>query len=197
MSSSPEQQQDSEQTLVPPHARTIVELGMGDGRLIESLARADPQTVYIGIELDGKQCEQARSRAKLQNVFVVQGSFEDIVARFPDGSIDGFIAVLPDPAFIDEKREEQWRPFYRTLHKKLKAPGAFRLVTELTDELLQPVSKDAFDLWTVWLAETFRSLGFKVADIYEGAPPEYSSRCLDQFRGDPERIRMATLDLAK
>ena len=45
---------------------------------------------------------------RLQNVFVVQGSFEDIVARFPDNSIDGFIAVLPDPAFIDEKREEQW-----------------------------------------------------------------------------------------
>ena len=187
----------SEPSIVPPHTRTIVELGMGDGQLIESLAKGDPETIYVGVELDTQQCAQAKSRMRLQNVFVVQGSFEDIVARFPDNSIDGFIAVLPDPAFIDEKREEQWRPFYRAVHAKLKKPGAFRLVTEITDELLQPVSNGAFDRWTVWLVETFKSLGFEVADLYEGPPPEYSSRCLDQFRGDPERIRMMTLELAK
>ena len=187
----------SEPSIVPPHTRTIVELGMGDGRLLESLAKSDPETIYIGIELDGEQCAQAKSRFRLQNVFVMHGSFEDIVARFPDNSIDGFIAVLPDPAFIDEKKEEQWRSFYKNVYAKLKRPGAFRLVTEITDELLQPVGNDAFDLWTVWLVETFRSLGFKVADLYEGAPAEYSSRCLDQFKGDPERIRMMTLELAK
>ena len=187
----------SEPSIVPPHTRTIVELGMGDGRLLESLAKSDPETIYIGIELDGEQCAHAKSRLRLQNVFVMSGSFEDIVARFPDNSIDGFIAVLPDPAFIDEKKEEQWRPFYKNVYAKLKKPGAFRLVTEITDELLQPVGNDAFDLWTVWLVETFKSLGFKVADLYEGAPAEYSSRCLDQFKGDPERIRMMTLELAK
>jgi tRNA G46 methylase TrmB len=170
---------------------------MGDGRLLESLAKSDPQTIYIGIELDGGQCAQAKSRLRLQNVFVMHGSFEDIVSRFPDNSIDGFIAVLPDPAFISDKKEAQWRPFYKTVHAKLKKPGAFRLVTEITDELLQPVSNDAFDLWTVWLVETFRSLGFKVADLREGVPAEYSSRCLDQFKGDPERIRMITIELAK
>ena len=187
----------SEHEPVPPHTRTIVELGMGDGRLLESLAQGDPQTVYIGIELDGEQCMRAKSRIRLQNAFVVQGSFEDVVARLPDNSIDGFIAILPDPAFIDEKKEQQWRPFYRALHAKLTRPGAFRLVTEITDELLQPVSNDAFNRWTVWLVETFRSLGFSVADMKEGPPEEYSSRCLDQFRGDPERIRILTLDLAK
>ncbi|MEW5841145.1 MAG: methyltransferase domain-containing protein [Thermoproteota archaeon] len=185
-------------TIVPPHTRTIVELGMGDGRLIEALARGDPQTVYVGIELDLEQCAQAKSRTSgLQNVFVVQGSFADIVPRFPDGSIDGFIAVLPDPSFIDEKKEEQWRPFYQTMYAKLKKPGAFRLVTELTDELLQPVGKDEFDLWTVWLIETFRSMGFKAVEANEGSPEEYSSGCLDQFRGDPQRIRLLTLDLVK
>lgn len=187
----------SDLSVVPKHTRTIVELGMGDGRLIESLAQNDPQTVYIGIELDRDQCAQAGSRIRLQNAFVIQGSFEEIVAKFPDNSVDGFIAVLPDPAFIDEKKEEQWRPLYKTVHAKLNRPGAFRLVTEITDELLQPVSNDAFDRWTVWLAETFRSLGFQVADLKEGPPEGYSSRCLDQFRGDPARIRMLTLDLSK
>jgi hypothetical protein len=31
----------------------------------------------------------------------------------------------------------------------------------------------------------------------EGSPEEYSTRCLDQFRGDPERIRITTVDFAK
>lgn len=186
---------EPEPSIVPPHTRTIVELGMGDGRLIEALAKSDPETIYIGIELDGQKCAQARSRLHLQNIFVMQGSFEDIIARFPDNSIDGFIAVLPDPTFIDKKLEEQWRPFYRAVHSKLKKPGAFRLVTEITDELLQPVGNDAFDLWTMWLVETFKSLRFRVADLHEGPPAEYSSRCLDQFKGDPERIRIMTLEL--
>lgn len=187
----------SEPFIVPPHTRTIVELGMGDGNVLLALAEKDPETIYIGIELDEAQCAQARSRIHLQNVFVMHGSFADIVPRFPDESIDGFIAILPDPSFIDEKKESQWRPFYEALHAKLKRPGAFRLVTEMTDELLQPVGNDAFDLWTVWLVETFRSLGFKVAELKEDSPAEYSSRCLDQFRGDHERIRMITIDFVK
>jgi len=187
----------SEPSLVPPHTRTIVELGMGDGNVLWALAEKDPETIYIGIELDEAQCAHARSRIHLQNVFVMHGSFADIVPRFPDESIDGFITILPDPSFIDEKKESQWRPFYEVLLAKLKRPGAFRLVTEMTDELLQPVGNDTFDLWTVWLVETFRSMGFKVAELKEGSPAEYSSRCLDQFRGDPERIRIITIDFVK
>ncbi len=187
----------SEPSIVSPHARTIVELGMGDGRVLSALAQSDPGTVYIGIELDREQCDRTRAQIHLQNVFVMQGSFSDIVPRFPDESVDGFIAILPDQSFIDQEKEEQWGQFYRAVHAKLKRPGAFRLVTEITDELLQPVGQDAFDLWTVWLAETFRSIGFQVADMREGSPAEYSSRCLDQFRGDPERIRMVTIDLVK
>lgn len=187
----------SEPSVVQPHTRTIVELGMGAGRVLAALAENDPETIYIGIELDGEQCDSARAQISLQNVFVMRGSFADIVPRFPNESVDGFIAILPDPSFIDQNKEEQWRPFYKDVYAKLKRPGAFRLVTEITDELLQPVGQDAFDLWTVWLAETFRSVGFSVADMREGSPPEYSSRCLDQFRGDSERIRMVTIDFVK
>jgi tRNA G46 methylase TrmB len=187
-----------ELSLAPPHTRTIVELGCGDGRLLQALAERDPQTVYIGIELDGDQYTQAKSRINyLQNVFFLQASFEEIVPRLPDSSIDGFIAVLPDPQFIDEKKEERWRPFYKAVYAKLKKPGAFRLVTEVTDELFEPVSNEAFDRWSIWLVSAFRSVGFKVAGMTEGSPAEYSSRCLDQFRGDTERIRMATLDFVK
>ena len=177
--------------------RLIVELGTGDGTLLETLAKQDCNSIYIGIELNREQCMQARSRIILSNVIIVNKSFEDLVPTFQDESIDQFIAVLPDPAFIDKKREEQWKPFYRAVYSKLKKGGRLRLVTELTDELLQPVSDDDYSRWANWLKSSFLSLGFALAGQNEGIPRQYLSRCLQQFRGEPQRIRMITLDLLK
>jgi hypothetical protein len=112
-------------------------------------------------------------------------------------SIDQFIVVLPDPAFIDEKREERWKPFYKSVYCKLKKQGRLVLVTELTDELLQPVSDDQYFAWADWLKSCFLSLGFTLASQHDGAPRQYLSHCIKQFRGDSERIRMITLDLLK
>ena len=170
---------------------------MGDGTLLETLAKRDRNSIYIGIELDNEQCEQARSRIGLSNVIIVNSTFEDLVPTFQDESIDQFIAVLPDPAFIDEKKEEQWKSLYKSLYDKLKKQGRFRLVTELTDELFQPVSDDRYSAWADWLRSCFLSLGFTLAGQQEGAPRQYVSRCIKQFSGDSERIRMITLDLLK
>lgn len=177
--------------------RVIVELGMGDGRLLEALAAHDTGSIYVGIELDRDQCRQAQSRIALSNVAILTGSIEDIVPTFPDGSVDRFIAVLPDPGFIDEKKQVRWKPFYNVVYSKLKSGGTLELITEITDELLRPVSDEAYEKWTAWLRTSFLSIGFSLASMHEGAPAQYSSRCLDQFRGDAERIRIVTLELAK
>ena len=179
------------------YPRVIVELGMGDGRLLENLAKHDSSSLNIGIELDREQCRQAESRIALDNVTILSGSFEDIVPKLPDWSVDRFLAVLPDPVFIDEKDEARWKPFYRIIYSKLKSAGTLELVTEMTDELLQPVSDEAYAKWNNWLRSSFLSIGFMVKNLQHGAPAHYSSRCLDQFRGDPGRIRMVTLELAK
>jgi tRNA G46 methylase TrmB len=170
---------------------------MGDGILLETLAKHDDNSIYIGIERDNEQCRQARSRIALSNVIIMNSSFDDIVPTFLNESIDQFIVVLPDPAFIDEKREEQWKPFYKSVYYKLKKQGSLVLVTELTDELLQPVSDDQYFTWADWLKSCFLSLGFTLANQHDGAPRQYLSRCIRQFRGDPERIRMITLNLLK
>ena len=170
---------------------------MGDGILLESLAKRDGNSIFIGIERNNEQCVQARSRITLSNVIIMNISFEDIVPTFLNESIDQFLAVLPDPAFIDGKREEQWKPFYKSVYYKLKKGGRLLLVTELTDELLQPVSNDQYFAWADWLKSCFLSLGFALANQHDGAPRQYLSRCIKQFRGDPERIRMITLDLIK
>ncbi|AFU59467.1 MAG: methyltransferase domain-containing protein [Nitrososphaera sp.] len=183
--------------LASSYPRVIVELGMGDGRLLEALAKHDSSSLYVGIDLDNAQCKQAQSSIALSNVIILSGSFEDIVPTFPDGSVDRFIAVLPDPEFIDEKKEGRWKPFYKEVYSKLKPSGTLELVTEITDELLRPVSDEAYVKWVAWLRASFLSIGFDLTKQHEGAPAQYSSRCLDQFRGDPERIRMVTLELAK
>ena len=179
------------------YPKVIVELGMGDGRLLESLAERNASSLYVGIELDKEQCAQARARISLANVEIMSGSFEAVVQTFPDGSVDRFIAVLPDPAFIDEKRESRWKPFYKTVHAKLKPGGTLQIVAEITDELLQPVGDESYARWAAWLESSLLSIGFTLKSRREGAPAQYSSRCLDQFSGDPERIRMTTLELAK
>ena len=181
----------------PFYSVVIVELGMGDGRLLESLAKRDSNSLYVGIEIDKEQCSQAQSRITLVNVAIMSGSFEDIVPTFPDESVDSFIAVLPDPAFIDEKKQNRWKPFYKIVHSKLKSGGNLRLVTEVTDELLQPVSEEAYKKWVTWLKGCFLSIGFVLTNQLEGAPAQYSTRCLDQFSGDLDRIRIATLELTK
>ncbi|MGH9992409.1 MAG: methyltransferase domain-containing protein [Nitrososphaera sp.] len=177
--------------------RVVVELGMGDGRLLESLARYDSRALHVGIEIDDEQCRQASSWIRLSNVLVLNGAFEEVLQQFPDASVDTFLAVLPGPPYIEETEADRWRPLYKLAHKKLKSRGAFRLITELTDELLQPVSDSQYSAWTERLRAEFISLGFVVSGWREGAPPEYSSRCLDQFRGDPQRIRLVTFDLVK
>lgn len=182
--------------LFSSHPKVTVELGMGDGRLLESLAKNDAGSLYVGIELNKEQCEQAKSRIALDNILILQGSFEEIVPAFPDSSVDRFITALPDSAYIDEKKQDVWKPFYKAVHAKMKKKGMFQLVTEITDELLQPVSDGDYARWSKWLAASFSSMGFAV-NRQEGAPMDYSSRCLDQFRGNPERIRMVTLNMTK
>src|SRR5919107_1993975 len=109
------------------YPRLVVELGMGDGTLLETLAKRNRNSIYIGIERDNEQCRQARSRIALSNVVIMNSSFEDIVPTFLNESIDQFIVVLPDPAFIDEKREGRWKPFYKSVYYKLKKQGSLVL----------------------------------------------------------------------
>jgi Putative methyltransferase len=182
---------------------TVVEIGMGDGRLLEQLANNDCRDdrgrsiTYIGIEIDKEQYECAKSRIKLGNVKLINGSFKDILPRFPDWSIDKIITVLPDPTFIDPVKQHEWIILYRAVFSKLKNNGLFRLVTEITDELLLPVSDAAYHQWGDWLVATFESLGFELMNRNQDAPIEYSTRCIDLFRADPQRIRMITLDFRK
>lgn len=193
---------------VEDNSSVIVELGMGEGELLKLMVendfdinlQASRKTVrYIGIELDKKAFGVAKSLIKDGNhdILLLNGSFEQILPNFPDNSIDQLLEVLPDPVFIDKPYQRKWQIFYDIAYSKLKNGGLLRLVTEITGDLFEPVSDAVYENWVEWLSQTFESLGFTILHRIDGAPMEYSSRCLKQFRGDPQRIRMVTFDLVK
>jgi tRNA G46 methylase TrmB len=188
--------------------KLIVELGMGDGRLLRKLLEADKDAdrkaaygksrKYVGIELDRSNYERAKSLLKnYANVKLVNGSFEVLINDFLDCSIDEIISVLPDPKFIDIQSRDIWDKFYRIVKRKMSRHGRFVLVTELIDDLLRPVSDEAYNSWVHWIVYTFQNLGFILVKSNEGSPNEYESECLERFKGDPERIRLATFDFVK
>jgi hypothetical protein len=188
--------------------KLIVELGMGDGRLLKRLVEADEEVdrkaaneksrMYIGIELDRSNYERAKSLLEnFANVKLINGSFEVLINEFSDCSIDEIISVLPDSKFIDIASQDSWEKFYRIVNRKMSRHGRFLLVTELIDDLLQPVSDESYNAWQHWIIDTFQNLGFMLVQSSEGPPDDYESECLERFKGDPERIRLATLDFVK
>jgi tRNA G46 methylase TrmB len=188
--------------------RIILELGCGDGLLLGKLLEAERtgdtiqnnsrKSFYIGIECDNLKYNKARSVVeRFSNVKLINGSFEVLIHGFSNCSIDKIISVLPDPEFIDIRRQYRWRKFYSVLNRKLVANGSLRIVTELIDDLLQPVTADAYDTWVQEIIEIFGELGFSLIRILDGPPLEYESECLRRFKQDPQRIRLATFDFAK
>jgi len=185
-------------SIISKYEKVIVELGSGDGRFLKKLLEDETSKniLAIGIELDTSQYEKSCDLIEKNNMHFINNSYEVLLPDFPDESIDNIISVLPSPRYIDSDFQELWIPFYQIVLKKLKETGSLILVTELTDDLFQPVSASDFVAWKYWLESIFFSIGFKIRTI-DGVPSNFSSRFLDQFQGDPERIRIVTLIMRK
>lgn len=188
------------------YEKIIVEIGSGDGRLLTNLADVyDKENIFfIGIETDQSQytssCLRIEGRQKKNNnnIQFINEPFEKVLASFQDNTIDAIISVLPHPKYIDKANEEMWIPIYSAILGKMKLHGDFILVTEIIDELLQPVSPSNYRVWKTWLVETFSSIGFDVLEVIDdGVPSSFSSHYLDKFRDDPERIRIMTLVMSR
>ena len=185
------------------YRKVIIEIGSGDGRLLNNLAKFyDKNKAYlIGIETDKEQYDASYKKiAKVNenNIEFINEPFENVFLKLDDNSINTVISVLPHPSYIDKTHEDVWKPIYKNVLNKIKKEGYFILVTELTDELLEPVSKNDYISWKKWLVETFCSIGFKIIRIIdEGAPLCFSSHYLDKFNNDPQRIKIISLVMIK
>ena len=181
------------------YKKIIIEIGSGDGRLLINLAKFyDKNKIFlIGIEIDKEQYSCSYEKIKesnKNNIEFINEPFENVFLKLDDNSINTVISVLPHPLYIDKIHQDKWSLIYKIVLKKIKRGGFFILVTELTDELLQPVSHTDYISWRKWLVETFSSIGFKIIRIIdEGAPLCFSSHYLDKFKNDPQRIKIISL----
>ncbi|MGZ5547926.1 MAG: hypothetical protein ACXWFZ_08235 [Nitrososphaeraceae archaeon] len=87
---------------IPKDKKLVVELGIGDGNLINSLSEKDQDYYFIGIEKQESYFDKAKYNIKSQNVKILHTLFEDVLPLFEDSSIHKIISVLPDPKYIDK-----------------------------------------------------------------------------------------------
>jgi tRNA G46 methylase TrmB len=191
--------QDSIVSTTSKFHKVVVELGIGDGQLLEKVVsnQKSTNTCYVGIEIDAKQIQVARDKLRENNVYLINESFEKVLSCFPDNYADEFIFVLPPPNYIDRAKESLWIPFYQDIYKKLKEKGTLTIVTEITNDLLEPVTDNEFSTWKNWLICRFVNLGFMIKESFDDSPVYYSSYYLEQFRADRSRIKIITLILIK
>jgi tRNA G46 methylase TrmB len=177
----------------------VIEIGIGDGQLLDGVIDYEnsPNTCYIGVEIESSQICKARDRMAGKNIFLINESIEEVIPSLPDNSVDQFIFVLPPPIYIDRELESQWTLLYQKIYKKLKEKGNLTLVTEVTNDLLEPVSNDEFISWKTWLASVFVTLGFTLVEVFNECPLQYRSHFLEQFKADQLRIKIITLILEK
>ena len=191
--------QDSIVSTTSKYHKVVVELGIGDGQLLEKLVRnqKSTNTCYVGIEIDTKQIQVARDKLRENNVYLINESFEKVLSCFPDYYVDEFIFVLPPPSYIDRAKESLWISFYQDIYKKLKEKGTLTIVTEITNDLFEPITDSEFRTWKNWLICRFVNLGFMIKESSDDSPVYYRSHYLEQFRGDRSRIKIITLILIK
>jgi len=182
---------------IPKHKKIILELGMGDGKLLYSLSKNNCDYYFIGIEIKEENFKIAKKNIKLPNVMLLNYSFETILPLFKNESIYKIISILPDPKYIDKTYKQEWENFYKTIYQKLQKKGLFILITEVTNELLQPVTANYFYKEVNSLKRIFESIGFILLSDFEGIQENYFSSYLQLFSGDPKRIRIINFEFTK
>ena len=93
------------------HGKIIVEIGSGDGRLLNNLAslyHKDDNVHFIGIEVDESQYRNSCTQVKRGNVRFINDEFEKVLANFSDETVDTVISVLPHPNYIDKTHQRNW-----------------------------------------------------------------------------------------
>lgn len=117
-------------------APRTLEIGFGNGDVLATLAAADPQQDFIGIEVYRPGVGRLLSRVDAQGMSNVRASDLDAVTllreRFPLASLDRIMVFFPDP--WPKKRQQKRRliqpPFTALLASRLKPGGLLCLATD-------------------------------------------------------------------
>ena len=124
------------QTLFPKSQPIVMEIGYGMGEATWQIAKADPSTNYLGVEVHMPGVGKLMARLdeyELTNVRLIERDvFEVFYYMVKDSSLDGVHLFFPDP--WPKKRHFKRRivneRFLNDVHAKLKPGGYLHIATD-------------------------------------------------------------------
>jgi tRNA (guanine-N7-)-methyltransferase len=139
------------QQLFKRNAPLVVEMGFGMGDSLLAMAKAAPDTDFIGIEVHppgvGRVINLA-AQDNINNLRVYLADATDVLEGcFNDASIDRFQLYFPDPWHKKKhhKRRVVQTEFIRLIHKKLRLGGVLHMATDwqaYAEHMLEVVSAE-------------------------------------------------------
>lgn len=158
--------------LFPSAKRVIAEVGFGMGEATAAIAKADPESGFLAIEVHRPGIGKLLSRVEeqeIKNLRTIEGdAFEIFSEMFRDESLDGVHLFFPDPwpKARHFKRRIVNQEFISLVASKLKVSGYLHIATDW-----QPYAE--------WISEEFIKQEFFSGGIVER--PDW--RPLTRFEG--------------
>jgi tRNA (guanine-N7-)-methyltransferase len=170
-------------------APRVMEIGIGDGETLLTLAAEHPGTDFLGVEVHRPgigHCLLGIESASLGNIRLISHDAVDVLEhQIPDGSLDEVLLYFPDP--WPKKRHHKRRivqpDFVGLVARKLRPGGVFRLATD----------------WAPYAAHMIEVLGqspfFENASPAGDYVPRPDSRPATRFERRGERLGHEVFDL--
>jgi len=146
--------------LFPESRRHVIEIGFGNGDASIEIAKAFPDTGFLGVEVHPPGVGHllaAIQREGLSNLKVLRHDAVEVVEALADNSADAFHIFFPDPwpKKKHHKRRLLQAPFLGELGRVLKPGGVLYFATdweEYAEDVLAalealPVFKNSFEKW--------------------------------------------------
>ena len=132
---NPENHRGEISSLFPSKQPLFIEIGMGKGQFITTLAKTNPDINYIGIEKYSSVLIRAiekQTELELPNLKFIRMDAENINDVFAENEVDGIYLNFSDPWPKDRhaKRRLTSRQFFARYEKLLKPEGRIQFKTD-------------------------------------------------------------------
>jgi tRNA G46 methylase TrmB len=179
------------------YSNIILEVGIGDGILLNVLCNKHKNIYYIGVENNINLFEKANSNICCRNVMIINDTIESTLEKIPNTFLNKVIIVFPDPKFINLNYKNNWKSLYLSIFKKLKNNGILEIITEVTDPLFREVTNDLYEKTIFNLINIFKSIGYYFNSWEQEIPYDYNSFFIEKFKKYPNKIKVVTLNFQK